>query len=301
MNPLGGARKILVTGDRGQLGCRVINTIANAEVVTASSCELDLRDSLNCASILDRVQPDVIINCAAYTAVDDAEHDQHTAFAVNADGPKTLASWSAANDCHLVHVSTDYVFSGSKPLFESYLESDATGPVSIYGKSKLLGEENIRQQDNLQYSILRTAWLYGAQGRNFLKTMLRLVIKQPEREFKVVSDQFGSPTSADSLTRAILGVVDNAACGTFHATSHGYCSWFELACEFFAGLGIEHRLAPCTTAEYPTAARRPANSILANARLNELDLDFFMHWRDDLALFIESYGSVLIDEAKATR
>jgi len=299
MSPQRVDRKIFVAGDQGQLGRQLLESIDHATVAGASQFDLDLRDANRCCDILDDIKPDVIVNCAAYTAVDAAEQDQEAAFAVNAEVPAMLARWCAANGCHLVQISTDYVFSGRKPLFESYTEADLTEPVSVYGRSKLLGEESIKLHESLRYSILRTAWLYGVHGSNFLKTMLRLVLAQPERDFKVVSDQFGSPTSTDALVREIHGVINNHAYGTFHATSHGYCSWYEFACEFFAELGIEHCLRPCSTADYPTAAQRPANSILANDRLLQLGLDFFVDWRDDLALFVESYGRQLIAEASA--
>ncbi|MGB5325264.1 MAG: dTDP-4-dehydrorhamnose reductase, partial [Pseudomonadales bacterium] len=282
MTRWGERKKIFLLGDKGQLGTQVKFAAEGEHIDISSHYALDLTDHDMIDRVLEEVCPDVVINCAAYTAVDKAEREQEIAFAVNAEAVQRLASWCAANERHLVHISTDYVFSGSKPLYEPYTEADAPFPVSIYGQSKLLGEENIKNEDFELYSILRTAWLYGANGNNFLKTMLRLVLGSPEREYKVVSDQFGSPTSADAMVRQIKSIVANEAYGTFHAASHGYCSWYELACEFFAQLGLEHNLVPCTTQEYPTLAARPANSILDNVRLRSINLDLFVDWRDDL-------------------
>jgi dTDP-4-dehydrorhamnose reductase len=292
-------KKILLVGDRGQLGSQVLAQSGGANIILASDYQLDLTSPSALKNILDEIQPEVLINCAAYTAVDKAESQQELAFALNAAGPQLLAKWCAANNSHLVHISTDYVFSGLKPLYEVYGEADVTEPVSIYGQSKLLGEQQIKNQDNERYSILRTAWLYGFYGQNFLKTMLRLVLSDPQREYKVVNDQYGSPTSADALARQIQAVVDSEVYGTFHATSHGYCSWYEFACEFLGQLGVEYNFIPCTTAEYPSAAPRPINSLLGNERLSEIDLDFFVHWRDDLTLFVDAYGSRLLEQANA--
>ncbi len=297
MSALPGSR-VLVTGAGGQLGSTLISSTDHFEFVSLTHAGLDIADAGSVKAMLDEARPGVIVNCAAWTAVDLAEQQEEAAYRCNADGPRNLADWCFRNSCHLVHISTDYVFDGQKPLFNAYVEEDAVAPVSVYGKSKLLGEEAIRDTGWQEYSILRTAWLYGRNGKNFLKTMLRLVLSDPTREYKVVADQYGSPTSADALARQIVAVIENNAYGTMHATSHGYCSWYEFACEFFSLMGIEHRLQPCKTEEYPTAAVRPENSILENAVLTEQGLDTFNDWRDDLALFVESYAEELHTEVE---
>lgn len=291
-------QKILVTGGRGQLGTAVTRCLADDfDCVAKSSAEFDLTEAEQCIARLDEVMPDVVVNCAAYTAVDKAEEDAERAFKVNAEAPAMLAKWCAEHDKFLLHVSTDYVFAGDKPLFEAYREDEATSPLSVYGQSKLLGEQNIEAAMTDRYAILRTAWLYGSEGSNFLKTMLRIAPLSATKEIKVVDDQFGSPTSADSLARQIRAVIEARAEGVFHATSHGYCSWFDLADAFLAQLGVEHQFKRCSTAQYPTAAKRPTNSILANYRLASLGLDVFTDWSDELALFVAQYGERLLAES----
>lgn len=258
--------------------------------------EIDISDRFQCLEKLDELSPENIINCAAYTAVDACETDP-ACWKVNADGPKHLAEWAKANDAFLVHVSTDYVFPGDKPLFQSLEESDPTNPVSEYGRSKLAGEQAVLES-GARAAILRTAWLYGANGKNFLKTMLRLALENPEREIRVVNDQFGSPTWSYTLARQIQAVVHAEACGVFHATSEGYCSWFDLANSFLSKMNVPYSMAPCTTEEYPTPARRPKNSILENAHAKELGINVFADWDEELACFVEQNREALLTETR---
>ena len=246
-------KNVLIVGCNGQLGADCLEVLSGSKGVDLP--EMDISDRALCQRILDGLKPEIIINCAAYTAVDACESDP-ACWKVNADGPKHLAEWAAANDAFLVHVSTDYVFSGDKPLFQSLEETEAPDPVSEYGRSKLAGETAILESE-ADAAILRTAWLYGATGRNFLKTMLRLALQGPEKEIRVVNDQFGSPTWSRTLARQIEAVIEKRADGVFHATSEGYCSWFDLAHRFLLLMGVSFRMAPCTTAEYPTPAKRP--------------------------------------------
>jgi dTDP-4-dehydrorhamnose reductase len=208
-----------------------------------------------------------------------------------------LAEWAAANGSFLVHVSTDYVFPGDKPLFDSCLETDATGPVSEYGRSKLGGEQAILNS-GADAAILRTAWLYGANGKNFLKTMLRLALQAPEREIRVVNDQYGSPTGSHTLARQIVAVVDAGASGVFHATSEGHCSWYDLARRFLTLMEVPFCMSPCATDEYPTPAKRPVNSILENAALKQRGLNVFEDWQAELAEFVRCHRDELICEVK---
>jgi dTDP-4-dehydrorhamnose reductase len=254
--------------------------------------ELDISGRGVCHAVLDAVRPEIVVNCAAYTAVDACEGDP-ACWKVNAEGPGYLAEWCAANGAFLVHVSTDYVFDGSRPLFEPYVETDSTGPVSEYGRSKLAGEQAVLESE-ADAAILRTAWLYGQQGKNFLKTMLRLTQQNPEKEFKVVADQFGSPTWSLTLARQIAAVAEARMTGIFHATSEGYGSWYELACAWLEVLGVAHRFVPCTSEEYPTPARRPVNSILENARLKAAGINLFGDWRDELKTFAAQCGKEIL-------
>jgi dTDP-4-dehydrorhamnose reductase len=292
-------KKILLTGAAGQLGNALLSNASDDNLVALARQQLDLGDTDKIVQALNAETPAIVINCAAWTAVDAAEDNQETAFAVNAEAPRILANWCIQNNAYLLHVSTDYVFSGNKPLFEPYSETDQPDPVSVYGKSKLLGEQYIVNSGIQQYAILRTAWLYGAVGKNFLKTMLRLVLADPARELKVVDDQYGSPTSVDAVARQISAVLGNQLQGIYHATAHGFCSWYSFACEFFSLLNLPHNLEPCTTSEYPTPASRPENSILENTRLAEQDCDTFLSWQDELKLFVEANGQRLLDEASA--
>ena len=288
--------KTLIIGCNGQLGTDCMSVLPNASGIDFP--EIDISDRFQTLEKLNQIRPDVIVNCAAYTAVDACESDP-LCWRVNADGPKYLAEWTARNNAFLVHISTDYVFSGDKPLFQALEELETPNPVSEYGKSKLAGEQAILES-GAQAAILRTAWLYGANGKNFLKTMLRLALQNPEREIRVVNDQFGSPTGSHTLARQIAAVVDAKATGIFHATSEGYCSWYNLASRFLQLMEIPHRIAPCTTAEYPTPAKRPANSILENAALKRLGLNVFENWEEELARFVAENSDALLRETSST-
>lgn len=246
--------------------------------------EIDISARFQALKKLNELKPEVIVNCAAYTAVDACETDP-ACWKVNADGPKYLAEWAVANGAFFVHVSTDYVFGADKPLFQPLRESDEPNPVSEYGRSKLAGEKAILDS-NAKAAILRTAWLYGATGKNFLKTMLRLALQSPEREIRVVNDQFGSPTWSHTLARQIEAVVAAKATGVFHATSEGYGSWYDLANRFLSLMDVPFCMVPCTTAEYPTPAKRPFNSILENTHAKALGINQFMDWKEELACFV---------------
>jgi dTDP-4-dehydrorhamnose reductase len=305
--------KILIIGCNGQLGTDCMSVMPQAAGIDFP--EIDIADRFQTLETLTRLSPDVIVNCAAYTAVDACESDP-LCWKVNADGPRHLAGWAAANDAFLVHVSTDYVFSGDKPLLplpaviappeiqrglsrcarvQTLEESEEPGPVSEYGKSKLAGEQAILGS-GAKAAILRTAWLYGATGKNFLKTMLRLALQNPEKEIRVVNDQFGSPTWSHTLARQIAAVIQTQATGVFHATSEGYCSWFDLASRFLQLMDVPHRISPCTTADYPTPAKRPANSILENAALKKAGINLFTDWKEELECFVNENREALLSD-----
>lgn len=302
---------VLVIGDRGQLGSEIMHSAAHLSTAKhlklqrGSDHGLDVGDKTSCLQILTQVQPDIIVNAAAYTAVDAAEQDQKKAFLINADAPGYLAQWCHQNGAYLIHISTDYVFSGKKSLYTAYNEDDSPDPLSVYGQSKLQGENNIQQIMPSRYAILRTAWLYGFYGNNFLKTMLKLNTMDAAKSYKVVNDQFGSPSSTFALSQQIFLLIEKyinyeqgdhslaELFGVFHATSSDYCSWYQLACEFLALMGREHNLVPCTTEEYPTPATRPQNSILENRRLDQLAINSFVSWQQDLERFVARYRTEL--------
>lgn len=282
--------KILVTGCNGQLG-RAINQqyaidtdveIINTDVFQPDVMELDITDIDKVLSTMEEVKPDVIINCAAHTAVDLCESQQDAAYRINAIGPRNLSIAAAKIGAKLVHVSTDYVFegNGTKP----YMEFDTPNPQGMYGATKLAGEQFV-QQFAKDYFIIRTAWLYG-DGKNFVKTMLRLA--ETNDTVRVVGDQYGTPTSAEELAKAIKYLIPTSNYGIFHGTCEGMCSWADFAKEIFRLAGKDTKVEYITTAEYPTPAVRPAYSVLENYML-KLTTDFsFATWEDALAAYMKT-------------
>jgi dTDP-4-dehydrorhamnose reductase len=288
-------QNILITGSKGQLGSDCLKVFKGAPHITGVDLpEVDLSDREQCFDVINRVKPDLIVNCAAFTAVDACETDP-SCWKANRDLPGYLAEWAEINRSFLIHVSTDYVFSGDKPLYESIDESEVPSPVSEYGRSKLAGEQLIAEQTD-RHAILRTAWLYGARGNNFLKTMLRLTHQNPGKEFKVVNDQYGSPTWSYTLARQIQRVAEAGQTGIFHASSEGYCSWYDLACGFLDELGLEHNFVPCASDEFPTPTKRPANSILENSRLKSAGINVFEGWETELKRFVQQHGAAVRKE-----
>jgi dTDP-4-dehydrorhamnose reductase len=267
------------------------------EVVSTDVDELDITDPAAVDAMINRVRPDVIINCAAYTDVDGCETEKDHAWKVNVEGPKNLALGLETHGGQLIHISTDYVFDGNKPPPEPYVEEDEPHPVSSYGKTKLEGELAVREIAE-RHVILRTAWLYGMKGSNFLKTMLRSASRDPEKEIRVVNDQFGSPTWSYRLALQIARLMEVESQGTYHATSEGHCSWYDLATFFLEMMGIPHRVAPCTTEAYPTPAVRPSNSVLENRRLKEEGVHVMVNWKEDIEQFVSMFGESLIEETK---
>ena len=290
---------ILITGANGQLGRDCLQLMQPDHTVHAcSSSRLDITRPRLVRDTITSLQPDVVINCAAYTAVDACEQEQTGCCAVNEHGPKNLAAACAGIGCRLIHISTDYVFDGKKSIPEAYEEQDTTAPLSVYGSSKLAGEQAIAHtMDN--FLILRTAWLYGMGGKNFLKTMLRLAVTDPHRTVRVVNDQYGALTWTKSLARQIQEVLQADITGIVHATAAGHCTWFEGAEYFLKTMGVDFSLEPCTTRDYPTPAHRPANSILANRRLQAHGLDVMQSWQQDIDDFVALYREDLLQEARA--
>ena len=266
---------ILVTGAAGQLGRECMERGA-ARVVGCDRSTLDITNAEALIATLDRLQPKAVINAAAYTAVDKAEQDAATAFAINRDAVASLASACAKRHIPLLHVSTDYVFDGSKS--KPYVESDEVNPLGVYGASKQQGEAAVRQEQP-QHLILRTSWVFGRYGANFVKTMLRLARERPE--LRVVADQNGAPTEAGALAEALLALANRAtsgeqlAWGTYHYSGMPHTTWHgfaEAIVERALTLGLLEKSVPVRaigTAEFPTPARRPANSRLDCSRIHE--------------------------------
>jgi dTDP-4-dehydrorhamnose reductase len=273
---------------QGQLG-KDMMLAASASGFAAQGVDfpaIDITSETGVADAVGRYKPDVIINCAAYTAVDKCETEEAAAFSVNAGGVKNLALAARRCGAKLVHISTDYVFDGTNK--SPYIESDTPNPLSVYGKSKLAGEKQLLETCD-RYFIFRIAWLYGTKGNNFLKTILGLARKRAGtgEPLKVVSDQLGTPTYTVHVCNQILSMVSGERFGLYHCTNEGQCSWFDFACAIVLAYGIPVDVVPCTTAEFPRPAPRPANSVLENEQLKKLGINIMPRWEKGLEEYIE--------------
>lgn len=281
-------KKILVTGCNGQLG-RAVNQVyapetaaGTVQIINTDVSDLDITSIDDVLRVVEANAPDVIINCAAHTNVNKCETDWDNAYRINAVGPRNLSIAADRIRAKLIHVSTDYVFDGEAD--RPYTEFDETVPCGAYGKTKLEGEKFVKQFAD-RFFIVRTAWLYG-DGNNFVRTMLKL--SESNDEVRVVSDQFGTPTSALELARMIHYIEPTDNYGVFHATCEGSCSWADFAAEIFRLAGKNTRVKYITTEEYPTPAKRPAYSVLDKYMLR-LTTDYVMaDWKDALAEYMAS-------------
>jgi dTDP-4-dehydrorhamnose reductase len=295
--------KLLITGSNGQLGWELCRQGGKRgfSIVPLDIPEFDITDQASVRSAVSMADPDLVINAAAYTAVDKAESEQEAAFSVNRDGPYYLAGACAEKDIPLIHISTDYVFDGCKD--GSYCEMDEISPIGIYGKSKAEGEEKIRC--NLkEHIIIRTSWLYGVHGNNFVKTMLNL--GREREEIRVVADQFGCPTFAADLAGTILEIASkidkgqNISWGTYHYSGTGSTTWFGFASKIFEiAKGYESlkikKVIPIQTSEYPTAATRPLNSVMDCSLLMRNFNVSQPFWEDSLASMLDRLYSETIE------
>lgn len=277
-------KKVIVTGANGQLG-RAINLqyacSGEYELINTDVEELDITSIDKVMEFVRDVKPYAIINCAAYTAVDACEKEEDLAFRINAVGPRNLSIAATETGAKMMHVSTDYVFDGNGT--RPYRETDPTGPQGAYGRTKLAGENFVKEFSNRHY-IIRTAWLYG-DGKNFVKTMLRL--SETHDKVRVVMDQVGSPTSAGELAKAIAYLLPTENYGLFHGTCEGDCSWAQFTEEIFRLAGKNTIVEAITSEEYGAAAQRPAYSILENYMF-KMTTDFmFADWHDAIAEYMQ--------------
>lgn len=275
--------KILVTGSNGMLGHDLIDVLKdNHELILTTSKTLDITDKDNVIEFIRENNPDIVINSAAYTDVDGCEENQDIAYAVNGDGVENLALGCREVDCPLVHVSTDYVFDGTAR--DPIREDGKIGPISVYGKSKLKGEEAIQKILD-KFFIVRTAWLYGINGGNFPKTMLELA--KNHSEITVVYDEVGTPTYTPDLAYAISQLIDTDYYGIYHITNSGHCSWCEFARYIFEVAGSDVNVIPVTASEFARPAPRPHYSVLENKRWIDNGFGPLRHYKDAVKEYIE--------------
>lgn len=271
--------RLLLAGATGQVGWELRKTLAPlGEVRALDRYGLDLADTPTLIASVRALQPAIIVNAAAYTAVDKAESERDEAFAINATGPRVLAEEAKRIGALLVHYSTDYVFDGEKS--SPYVEEDPTHPLSVYGKSKLAGEEAIAKS-GCRHLVLRTSWVYGPRGRNFYLTMLRLAKERPE--LRVVDDQVGAPTSSLEIARATATLIEKGAQGLYHMTAGGETSWCGFARAILRQAGIGTPVVPIRTEDYPTPAKRPRNSRLDCSKLRREHGVSLVPWEEALA------------------
>ncbi|AVR95295.1 dTDP-4-dehydrorhamnose reductase [Pseudoduganella armeniaca] len=286
--------KILLTGCSGQVGYELERSLQGlGEVVAVDRSRMDLSDLDQVRDVVRAVQPRLIVNPAAYTAVDKAESEPELAHRINAQAPGVMAEEALRLGAALVHYSTDYVFPGDDP--GARVETDATGPLNVYGASKLAGEQAI-VASGVPHLILRTSWVYGMRGKNFLLTMLRLAKERDE--LRIVADQHGAPTWSRTIADTTATILAQARAhdfsadwwrehgGIYHLSSQGQTTWFEFTQAIIEQAGIDCRLVPITSAEYPTPARRPQYSVLSSQRLLER-FGHVPHWRDALRLCMQ--------------
>lgn len=280
-------QKVLITGASGQLG-RAMNQVlrdgknyklyrtSHTENVDEGIQSLDITDEAAVNMIVERIKPDIIINCAAFTAVDLCESEEDKAFQINALGPKYLSVATEKIGAKLVHVSSDYVYDGeaSKP----YVEGDSTNPISVYGKTKLAGDTYVQELCRKSF-ILRVSWVYG-EGKNFVRTMLRLA--DSGKQLRVVADQYGTPTSALEIARVIAYLMKTESYGIYHATCEGSTSWYDFAVEIFNQAEKTVEIEAIPTSQYPTPAKRPMYSVLDNRALRERHGYIMKEWKEAL-------------------
>lgn len=277
--------RILITGGNGQLGSEWVYYLnkQGVEFIALPSSDLDITDHADVRRVLNNLKPDLIINCAAYTKVDQAEDDKEKAFSVNAHGVKNLADYCSERNIKMVHFSTDYVFEGTledkQQLPDGYPEDHITKPINAYGESKLEGEINIRNS-GCDYLIIRVSWLCGRFGNNFVKSMVRL--SRERDELKVVNDQFGSPTFTDNLVMNTWHLIEQNKSGHYHITSKGMITWYELAQAIFKKTGEPVELKPIPSSEFPTKAKRPSFSLLSTRKIAAVPGITLTDWQEGL-------------------
>lgn len=275
--------RVVVTGAAGQLGQDVIKELVqkNHDAFGADRQQLDITKEASVKSYINEVKPDVILHCAAYTNVDGAEENEDAAYQVNAAGTEYLAKAAKQVGAKMLYVSTDYVFDGTGS--EPYEVDEPTRPLGAYGRTKLAGEQ-LLQKNLEQFFIVRTAWVFGVHGNNFVKTMIRL--GKERGEVGVVHDQVGSPTYTVDLAKFMIELMETDKYGIYHATNSGVCSWYEFAVEIFMQAGLNVKVNPLTTDQFPRPAARPKYSVLSKKKNEEQGLTPLRDWKEALAAYL---------------
>ena len=293
--------RILLTGASGQLGgdCRVVLE-NDYEIIAPDSEEFDITSWDKVITSINQLSPDIILNCAAFTKVDECETEKKLSERINVEGPRNLAQGAARYDKIIVHISSDFVFDGRKRLPQPYFEDDPMAPLSFYGQTKMESEMAVKQNAR-NYIIIRSGWLYGIRGESFLKKIINLALKKGQEPIPVVNDQFGSPTWSYRLAQQIKVLIDNSKDGVYHATAEGYCSRYEWAKYLLEKMEMKTPVIPCSSKEYPSPATRPVNSILENRQLKVEGVNIMHHWQRDLDIFIDTYGERLLKGEERVR
>ena len=291
--------KILLLGASGMLGndCKEVLS-EKYEVISPSKKELDIISWDMVIDNLHKILPDVILNCAGFTDVNACETEDFLVRKINVEGPRNLAQGSARFNCRMIHISSDYVFSGQKGVPQPYFEDDPVDPISAYGRSKVESEVAIKE-NSPNYIIIRTGWLYGINGDNFITSILVNALKKSSRALKVIDSQVGSPTWTHRLALQIRELLNSDVKGTFHATSEGYCSRLEYVQYILKKLKIKVTVKSISMNKYPQAAKRPVNCILENRLLKKLGLNVMKDWQEDLDTYLDQYGKGLVREIKS--
>lgn len=274
--------KYLITGGTGQLGYDIIKELINRnekDYLAPSSKKMDITNQKQVEKIILNYKPDIIFHCAAYTAVDKAEEDKENCYNINVNGTKNIVSVAEKINAKVVYISTDYVFDGTKEGI--YEIDDKTNPINYYGYTKLMGEEEVKKLKD--YLIVRISWVFGINGKNFIKTMLNLA--DTKDEISVVSDQIGSPTYTKDLSKLLLDMIKENKQGLYFATNEEYCSWYEFAKYIFEINNINIKVNKILTKDYKTLANRPLNSMLSKNKLDEENLQRLPSWKDATSRF----------------
>ncbi len=277
--------KVLVTGIGGQLGHDVVRELEQRgqDVVGVGREEMDITDAEKVGEVIRACAPDAVIHCSAYTAVDRAEDEADQCRKVNVDGAKNIAEVCAELDCKMIYISTDFVFSGEGE--RPWETDDAAGPISVYGRTKYEGETEVKSRLD-KFFIVRISWVFGKNGNNFVKTMLR--IGKENGAVKVVDDQIGSPTYTRDMAVLLADMVQTEKYGVYHASNEGFCSWYEFAKEIFRLAGMDEvSVTPITSDQFPAKAKRPFNSRMSKEKLIKEGFNKLPSWQDALKRYLQ--------------